>query len=439
MIKPWQKYITNISALQFIQLLRFATLFLIGMVFVRYYSSAAIGYYETLLFMAGAVSFFWLRGVLQSFLSLLKGNDSADSKNSPVFFNGFVLLIFFSAVTVVVLVIFKHSLLRFLNDSQPFPYFNWLLLYLFFGSPANFIEYVYLGLSKPKKIMVYGIVSYALQFSALIVPAILGYPLLISVQGLVLVNVLRFLWLVYILFRYSRCKISWPFIKNHLNLAVPLIGSALLSGSAPYIDGAIVTRFYDETMFAIFRYGAREFPIAVILANALSNAMLPEFGQLKLEEALEKLKRNARRLMHLLFPVTLVLIVTTNWLFPILFTQEFAFSAKIFNVYLLLIISRLLFPQTILMGMQRTRVFLWVSLTELMVNVGLSLVFIQFWGILGIAYATIVANFIDKALLMLIVKRRLQVLPKSYIPISTYVIYLFFTVILYYFVDYIIY
>lgn len=433
-MKLIQKYINNISALQFVQLLRFATLFLIGIVFVRIYSTQQIGYYETLIFIAGALSFFWLRGVLQSFLSLVKSNDN----KSIAYFNGFIILVLFSVLSVLFLVLFKNLLSSLLNDNQPVVYFKWLLLYILFGSPANFVEYIYLGLNKPKSIIVYGIVSQALQFLMIIVPAVLGYSLEVSIIGLVLVNVLRFIWVLLVLYKNTICSLNIAFIKQHLTLAYPLILSALLSGSAQYIDGFIVTHFYDSTMFAIFRYGARELPIALILANAFSNAMIPEFSKLSLNDAIAKLKRNAIRLMHLLFPLTIILLVSSNWLFPKMFSGEFELSAKVFNIYLMLIVFRLLFPQTILIGLRKTSAFLWIAAVEIIVNVSLSLVFIQMFGVIGVAYATIVAFSADKLLMIFLVRKWFSIKLSSYQPIALWAFYSIFTVLIYVIIDFIV-
>ncbi len=106
----------------------------------------------------------------------------------------------------------------------------------------------------------------------------MGYEIVYSVWGLIAISILRLIWLFFLLAKYAEIRFSFPFIKEHLRLGTPLIISALLSGSAQYIDGAIVSSKFDATTFAIFRYGAKEFPLVILLANGLSNAMLSEFS-----------------------------------------------------------------------------------------------------------------------------------------------------------------
>jgi O-antigen/teichoic acid export membrane protein len=209
-----------------------------------------------------------------------------------------------------------------------------------------------------------------------------------------------------------------------LKFGGPLILATFLSGSAQFVDGFIVTSYFDEGTFAVFRYGARELPLAMLLANALSTAMLPDFAienQLRLN--LQKLKQSVTRLSHFLFPLTAVLLLITHPVFPIIFNPKFAESATIFNIYLLIIISRLLLPQTLLNGLQISKPIMTAALLELIVNVSLSLILVQFFGISGIAYATFIAYLFEKIYLSIEVKRKMNVSLNEYIPLKIYTFY----------------
>ena len=119
-------------------------------------------------------------------------------------------------------------------------------------------------------------------------------------------------------------KFSWLFIKEHIQLAGPLVISTLLSGSAQYIDGIIVSAKFPPERFAIFRYGAKEMPFVVSLAIGLNNAMLSQFSSIKkMKFSLLTLKIRSLRLMHILFPVSILLLLFSNDIFPAVFTQRF--------------------------------------------------------------------------------------------------------------------
>ena len=419
--------INSISGLQYFQLLRYGTLLLISIVFAKSGLTVdAIGEYEVFLFIATLACSFWINGIIQSFLPLFRNNNSINETGdkSPELFNVFVLISLFSFFAIVVLVLFQLFFSGVFQDSDSNLYFLLLLIYVFFSSPAYLVEYFYLLKNKPVGMLKYGILTFAAQFLLMAIPAFLGMSMLNSIIGLVIISLVRYVWLIALLRKYAQFTLSGNFIKEHLHLAWPLVISSLLGSSAQYVDGFLVLNKFDTDTFAIFRYGAKEFPLVILMANALSTAMTAEFSvKDKQMDALKTLRHKTKRLMHLLFPVTIALIIFSNWLYPRIFSESFTSSAVIFNIYLLLIISRLLFPHSILIGLKKTKIIMYASVADLSVNVVLSIVFIYFWGIEGVAFATFVAYAVQKIIWIIYIKRVLGILPNQYIPIFIWVIY----------------
>lgn len=413
--------LNTISAFQFNQLVRYTTLILTGIVFTKTtLSQTEIGEYETFTFLAGAVSFFWLNG-LQKALLPLTGNNSG--KETGIF-SSFVVLQLLSLLAAAFLFLLQPVFSDFLLNGKEIPVAGLLVLYLIFGVPSGLVEYYYLIEQKNKSSIIYSTVSFSVQLLLVALPAVLGWGMKAVFGGLVISAVLRYFWLWIIFITAKKISYSHSFVKEFLQLGGPLVLATLLSGSAQFVDGFIVTSNFDEETFAIFRYGARELPLALLLANALSNAMLPGFAHpAHLKENLFQLKKSVSRLMHFLFPVTLMLLLVAHPVFPVIFNPAFAQSATIFNIYLLLVISRLLLPQTILNGMKITGPIMTAALLELTLNVSLSLIFVRFWGIAGVAAATFIAYLFEKVYLSAITYRKLKISPADYIPIKPFLVY----------------
>ena len=329
--------ISHISALQIFQLLRFSTLILIGVVFTKTgFSTSQIGQYETFLLIAGAVSFFWLNGLIQGFLPIV--TKETISRKSPVLFNIFYLITGLTILSGIFLLVFEQSIAGFLLKKSSVPYLNYLLIYLLISTPASLVEYIYLIKNQGKLIVLYGSVSFLLMFLLVVIPPVFGLGIEYSLAGLVAGAAFRFCWLLILLFRNASPVIDPVFIRTHLRSSAPLITSMLLSGSAQYIDSFIVTSYFDEETFAVFRYGAREFPLVLLLANAFSTSMLPGFAdRSQLAFNLEKIKLNARKLGNWMFPLSGLLMMVSHWAFPVIFNVGFAQSATIFNIYYLIV------------------------------------------------------------------------------------------------------
>jgi O-antigen/teichoic acid export membrane protein len=266
----------------------------------------------------------------------------------------------------------------------------------------------------------------------------MGKDIIWSIYGLLLITFFRWIWLVILLRRYTLIKISWPFIKEHLYVGLPLIITTLISGSAQYTDGVIVSVVYkDPAMFAWFRYGAKEFPLVLMLANGLSSAMLSEFStREKMKQSLEILRLKSKRLMHILFPTTMFMMLISRWLYPVMFRPEFHKSTGVFLIYSLLIIPRLVFPQTIIVGRKKTHIMLIAAIIEIIVNIPLSLLMIQ-WGykLSGIAFSTLVAYIAGNLFMILYVYFKMNIKPTEYIPVKVYLLYSFLIGILFVLID----
>jgi len=417
----------NISGLQLFQISRFTSFLLISIIFTKsHLTLSEIGLFELLLFFASAASYFWVTGLIQSFLPLYKNNNTfifKEENKSPELFNAFLLLCFFSILIFIFGISIKNDLSVF-GYKGKVPFYFPLLLYILLSNPAALVEYIYLLRNKPEKIISYGFFVFSLQLVLVITPVLMGYGITFSVWSLVFVSALRIVWLIALLKKYAVFKISIPFLLEHLSLATPLIISSLLSGSAQYIDGIIISNKYDAASFAVFRYGAKELPFVVLLAAGLHSAMLPEFSTTKkIKESLKTIKKKSARLMHILFPLSIVVLLFSKWLFVTMFNENFSRGSDVFMIYLLLVCSRILFPNTILIGLKKTRVVMLASIINIIVNVSLSLMFLEKYGLVGVALATVFAFLLEKQILILYNYFALKISPNKYIPIGLYFAY----------------
>jgi Membrane protein involved in the export of O-antigen and teichoic acid len=409
--------------MQIFQLIRYSTLILIGIVFSKSaLTKSEIGQYETVLFISGAVSFFWVNGLIQGFLP--SSNKYSGKRKSSDLFNIFYLLLFLSALASLFLLVFEHAISSILLKSSGVPFLKYLIIYVLLAAPSGLVEYIYLIKEKSKSLLRYGIISYFLMFGLAVAPAWWGSGLEYCLAGLVLSAAIRFVWLFVLLLKYSSLEFNFSFILKHIKVAGPLVLSMFLSGSGQYIDGFIITGYFDDATFAVFRFGAREFPLVLLLANAFSASMLPGFSdQSRLGDNLAEIKRNAQKLAIWLFPLSGLLMAVSHWLFPIVFNSGFKESAVVFNIYLLLIVSRLVFPQTILTGLGKNKAILWASLFEIILNVALSLWFVQVWGLFGVAYGTVCAYIFEKLILMVFVKKISGLRVSDYLNVGRHLVY----------------
>ena len=137
--------------------------------------------------------------------------------------------------------------------------------------------------------------------------------------------------------------------------------------------------------------------------------------------------------MHLLFPIGAALLISSEWLFTKVYNENFQESAAVFNVYLLLIASQLLFPQTLIIARRKNQVLLMVSVLEVGVNIVLTWALIHSHGMIGVAWATVIAYLLEKVMLLYYVQKVEKVPLNSYVDMRLWVFYSVILFLIYWF------
>ena len=100
MIRAAKISINNTTSLQAFQLIRYVALMGISIFFTKWgLSREEIGIFETVLFISGLLSTFWISGLIQAMLPLVKSNQH--DKEADLF-NAFVVIVIFALITLAI-------------------------------------------------------------------------------------------------------------------------------------------------------------------------------------------------------------------------------------------------------------------------------------------------------------------------------------------------
>jgi len=377
--------------------------------------------YEWLLYIGTAVSFFWVNPFLEALLPIYPKQNDLDK--GALLFNAFLL---YSTISLLIFLLLKFGSTFFiplLTGRASVPYFDTFLLFLLFNLPTVLVEYIYLLRKKSTWIIYYGMLSFGAYALAVLLPIFLDWGLEWSIQLIAAVAFGKYLWCLILITRYGHANRRMDLLREYIWLAVPLMAYAVVAGFAGVFDNWLVSRSFDsDQAFAIFRYGARELPLATALVGGISAAMIPRVVE-DLGAALIELKAKARRMYHWVFPISILLMLSSDALFPLIFSPEFAESSAVFKVYLLALVARVLLPYTLIMGLRQTKIILGVSILEMIINVVFSLWFVQIWGLPGIALATVVAFLFEKLTLSILLKMKFDIRIQQYTDLRWYFFY----------------
>lgn len=397
---------------QVFQLLRYAAI-LAGAVALSWIdpSKAIINQFETLLLLSSSFTFFWVSGLLDGYLVVFKSlplHARSDMDRSAKSF--MVLLSVFSALGVLV------ALLVGKGDMQSSLIFAAMVAS---ETACVAIPYFMLAHARNKGMLFYSLLNALLYLSALLIPIVMGMELKWALAALAIAGLVK---LLLFFLPGGFFPQSLQSVKQHAGIlakvALPLMLAALLSQSAVYVDGYLVLTYFPD-YFADFKYGARELPFILLLANSLSLVKSGEIADNKADRAqvLGSLKQSAARLAIWGFGISALLMLGSDWIFANVFNHNFEAAVPIFDIYLLLAIPRLVFPQSIVKGLQKTQMLSISAGIELVLNLALSLVFLHFWGMPGIAMATVLAFCVEKLVLVVFLHKKNGINFTSYTPL----------------------
>lgn len=372
-----------------------------------------------LMLLSSSLTFFWVSSITNTLIPFYHASD--EEKQKRILFNAFAILTIFSLVAGIITAVVGHY--KYPKDADLFQMFG---LVVFLNTPTYIADYIFYLKGKYKSLMIWGIVTFGAHIILLCLPIFMRQTLNLAINLLVILSMIKFNYTLVLLMKYSLISFHTRLIQEFMKKVLPFLFSILLAGSMDYINSFIVEYYFSPIDFAVFRYGAKELPIFLILANSLSNIYSGEIANFnkngQLQEGLAKLKTSSTKLMRWLFPSTILLILVSKYFFELAYNQDLVQGYKIFNIYLLLIISRMLFPQTVIMGLMKNRIFYLVSTNYLIINCILSFWLIGFMGIEGIAYATVISFMVEKILLVIYCKMEGVQLSK-YTSVTEYVFY----------------
>ena len=407
--------LSTVSSLQIFQLTRYAGFMLISICFAQLgIPKSEIGQFEGFLLLMSFFSFFWIAGLMNSMLATYP--RETDHGKKQLLFTTFCLILGLSAVAGVVQLTVRGSLLG--------------LAYLLFNNASYVVEYILFLQERRRSLIIYGVTMAVVQFLLCVIPAYVYHDAHYAIYGLLIAAAIKFIYIQYLLSRHTIMEFEFSRVRALLLLALPLMLSFFVNGSAEYIDGAVVTHYFTLADFGVFRYGSREFPLFTILAATLSMSLIPRVAE-NLNAGLHSIKRESLKYMHFFFPLAIVLILSGKWLFTVFFTPQFAESGRVFTALMLLTIPRLMFPQTILTAMKENKLVLAAAILEMLINIVASVALVHSFGLVGVAYGTVLAFIAEKVIMAAILYYKHSISPSRYIALGPFSVYTLLLVLSY--------
>jgi len=403
-------------------ILRFVLIFVQGVVLVKAgVPLQVIGQIELVFFFANFLMFYLQNGGRNALLSWVPEQESNGGINLRLGTVFVVMQIFGMIGALLMFAIARIPALdsyAFMREGNNLVF---LAIYIFFTVPVVPLIYNYLLTNRPKRILWFIGISYTFQIAAVLVPMVLGMGVSAMIMALAVFAALRWVFALIDGRWFSDGYPSRKLIAAFFVFVLPLVLHAFNGGLMDYIDGWIVSWYFGDEQFALYRFGAKEFPVNALLIGGLLTGMIPLFKKAGAVDH-HALKLEIKRLIRTLLPINCLLILTSPLIYTWVYSSEFTVSARIFNIYALTLLSRVVVNQVYLYVLHRNWVLAVSTMGEVIINIALSILLMRYFGLIGIPLATVIAYAAHKIFIVYYVDINLKTRVQQYFPMRQYAI-----------------
>lgn len=314
---------------------------------------------------------------------------------------------------------------RAFSNPKLYPYLRYGALYTVFMMSASFLVPTMVAIGKARVSALYSAAAAGTKLVAVLVAAFLCRTLLAVTIALVssaFFDMILSLWLTKHFLGFSRVtRVRFSDYRAQLSYAVPLGLASVVSMWGIRSDHFLVSAFFGPAIYAIYVIGATEVPFGRLLQSNVNSVLLPEITRMyergDRNGIIELWRKGIDRTALVMMPLFFLLMLTSEHLIPLLFSEKYSASVVIFRIYLLMIPARLITFGLLLRAAGKTKYDLWGSCIALAVNVGLGYILLRCIGFSGPAWATVLSLFLLISYLMVMTRRYLRFSFRDLLPI----------------------
>lgn len=327
-------------------------------------------------------------------------NKTDDMKmKSSVISNTFLVLLGIGTVSFLsLLLIFNNNI--FFQENHLKDYSIWMSVWCFATITGNYLENLFIS-TKRAKIFSLSTLVYYFCFAIVIWLIIVQTKnLLLTVKVIGMLEIIRVVGL-HVVF-YSKQKISFkadlPLLKKQLKYTVAVGAVTTVEVLTNITDKIIVSIYFTVKEFGVFSVVAKEIPFVSIITVAVITAMLPRLGELYSvqkdpQKALHLWTSTSKTLTVIIFPLFWILLFYHKAFIELFYSKAYLSGATIFVIYLLKFPLRFTVFYTLLLIAGKQKLLLINSLITVVLNMLVCLLFVNLFGYLGVAAATVAVAY----------------------------------------------
>ncbi|MEO8384004.1 MAG: oligosaccharide flippase family protein [Betaproteobacteria bacterium] len=259
----------------------------------------------------------------------------------------------------------------------------------------------------------------------MLTPLALGYGFVGLIAGIVIYSLVRFIVRGAYLFGSEGMRFAgWSrmaFPLEQLGYSIPLALMSLTGLIAATFNKGIMAAAFTPAEYAIYSVGILEIPLDVIfqasVANVLRASLPPLVRDGNLVEVVRVMREAVRKLSIIVLPSFVFLLVHSEQFITLLFTNRYAESVQVFQIYVWLVPLHMLVLSPIPQIFGKPRINLYAVLSYAIVLVALSYLLLKWIGFYGPALAMVIATYLLVGVFFVVVLKLTRTTLRRLLPL----------------------
>ncbi|WP_435105032.1 oligosaccharide flippase family protein [Arhodomonas sp. AD133] len=316
------------------------------------------------------------------------GNERVFVSQSVVF----TLAVYFVGVGLIIVASGVSAMVEY-------PYMAELLVYVFFLLNLDFVIHYWLAKGQSFHVFVYGCVRLVVRVGSVVVVAVWVADLQAIVWTLIFVEAARFTAVLVYLSknRLLTLAVSRRTMAEQLRFFVPLGFSNGADALNKYVGQLFVSLALGPSVLALYVIGTYTAPLLNLCRSSVGDAVFPRMSEKGVNgsgETLRLWQRTTIVYTFLLAPLIVFIVASAESIVVVLFSDSYRAAAPVLQVFSLAMLKDCVDFGLPLRALGRTRTILASRCISLAINIGLMMVFVHYWGLLGPAIALLVTQFL---------------------------------------------
>lgn len=302
---------------------------------------------------------------------------------------------------------FSSQISAYFKNDEVKPLLKYVAFIPLLTNLINMLQVLFISYKKAKIIALRNLMFTVAKVVVVLLACYILKSIKVVLIGLLIIDIIVFVYMYYYcnhnFFKFSLNKSKLGLSKEILFYSIPMATYIITNSLSRNMDKLVVGWFGDSNELALYSIGAKELPFDLFTSSFIT-VLVPYITRYIANKNYIKASESFSKYIQMGYTITWILaigaLITSKELMLILYDKKYISALTIFCLYIIVDMFRFANTSLVFSAQGRTKELVIYSITALVFNMVLNIVFYNIFGFVGPAIATVLITFLMSAIMM---------------------------------------